>query len=161
MPNLKIEPFPKHNALFQMNAKGVPILDGAWQYWLDQILVQRVQQAAPTQKTVVATGIQASIGATNIEPLANGTYRVNWYLRITQAATTSSSVQVSITATDDGVTTTSGPVAYMANVTGVPQSGSFLVECDPSTPLTYSVTYLSVGATPAIAKLTLIVEGVL
>jgi hypothetical protein len=92
----------------------------------------------------------AAIAATNIneQPLTEGLYRISWYLRPTQAATTSSSIQVRFGWTDDGVALTSTAAAIATNLTTSVQSGSILVYVEGDTDITYETLYASVGATP-------------
>lgn len=159
MPTLTIEPFPAKNDLVQ--SKDDLSMSSSWQRWLLLALVPRVQQAAPSLVTVKLASQSASIGTTALVPLASGTYRLNWYMRIVQAATTSSSFTLSALATDGAVNVTQSGTAATGNTTGTIQSGMLLVRSDASTPLSYAVTYASVGGTPMKFDLTLILEGLL
>ncbi|HXG71329.1 MAG TPA: hypothetical protein VNJ04_12055 [Gemmatimonadaceae bacterium] len=108
-----------------------------------------VNAAAQQIAAVVLTAQSASIATTAINTLelGAGLYAVTWYARITQAATTSSSLTVSITGIDGGVTSTQSSAALTGNTTGTAGSGRFLVQIDAATTLRYATTYASAGAT--------------
>lgn len=109
-------------------------------------LTLSVQQAADSIPSLV--GQLASIGATQfpVGDVVAGVYRLSWYLRITQAATTSSSILVTFAWTDSGNGIASSGAALTTNTLNSTQSGSAVVRVDASTPLTYATTYASVGA---------------
>ena len=88
-----------------------------------------------------------------------GVFRVSWFLRITQAATTSSSVAVTVAFTD-GVSLTVSGAAVTGNTTSTFQQQSVVVRCDANSSLSYSTTYSSVGATPMQYALSVVVERV-
>jgi hypothetical protein len=122
--------------------------------------VTRVQQASWALKNVTLTQQGAPIGPTPL-PIGNlqaGLYRVSWYLRITQAASSSSSVTVTIGWNDGGPLQLSGaPVT--GNTTATVQSGMFFIHITAA-PITYSTAYASVGATPMQYALLLALESV-
>jgi hypothetical protein len=128
-----------------------------WANWL-RSLIDRTQAAAAAVGRIVLAGQVASIGLSSLVPLASGLYRVTYRFRVSTAASVSSSLLVTITATDGGVTVTQSSPAYTGNVTNQPQSGVIVMRCDPSTPLRYSTTYASVG-TPMAYALDLQVEA--
>ena len=90
----------------------------------------------------------ASIGATAIETpaLTQGLYQVSYAARVTRAATTSSSLTVTIAWTDGGVACTSSGAAMTGNTTATQQSGFLLIQVDDATTVRYSTTYANVGA---------------
>lgn len=133
------------------------LITKVWANWL-RSLIDRAEVAAYEVKTVQLTGQTASIGLTSLIALASGLYRVSYRFRVTTAATTSSSLQVTITTTDGGITVTQSSAAYTGNATNAPQSGVFIVQVDASSPLQYSTTYASSGATAMAYALDLIVE---
>jgi hypothetical protein len=159
MPTLEIEPMPSKNDLIY--GKDSLAMSGPWQRWFQVALLPRVQNAAPGLVTVQLTAQGASIGTTSLIALATGVYRINYYVRVTRAATTSSSISVSITGTDGGGVCTQTSAALTGNLVTSTQSGFFLATCDASTPLSYSTTYASVGGTSMQYLLTLVVEGLL
>lgn len=93
-----------------------------------------------------------------IQNLTQGLYRVSYYLRITQAATTSSSAEVTLRWTDGGVTPTFTGAAVNGNTTTSYQSGSVVLHADDISSIEYRVTYASVGATPMRYRLEILVE---
>ena len=108
------------------------------------------------------TGQSAAIGTTSIPlpTLETGLYRVSTYARITQAASTSSSLTVTLGWTDGTVACTSSGSAMTGNTTSTTQSLSAMIRSDSSTPLTYSAAYASSGGTAMTFRLDLAVEQI-
>jgi hypothetical protein len=131
-----------------------------WSNWLQQSLVPRAEGSAQVSAVVVLTGQAASIGTTPVPMTAiqPGLYRVSWYLRVTQAATTSSSIQVTLGWTDGAVNCSRSGAAETGNTTSTTQSGEAFIRIDGVTPINYSTTYASVGGTPMKYRLDLVVE---
>ena len=132
-----------------------------WQVWLRN-LTNTVNDAPVRIQTVSLANQAASIGTTSIPsvPLSTGLYRVTWYLRITTAAATSSSLTVSFGWTDDTVTMSLSGAAVTGNTTTTSQTGTALLSADNASPVTYATSYTSVG-TPAMQyALNLILEAV-
>jgi hypothetical protein len=130
----------------------------AFENWL-RALVKRAQSAAYQAVAAVSvSGQNAAIALTSLIPSANGRYRVSYHARVTTAAGVSSSLQVTITATEGGVTCNYADAAYTGNATNAPQSGSFVVKADPSTPLSYSTAYASNAAGAMVYTLDITVE---
>jgi len=82
-----------------------------------------------------------------------GVYRVSWTLRITQAASVSASVTVTIGYSDDGIPITVAGPAVTGNTTTTVQSGAVTLRSDGAAPVTAQVAYTSVGGTPALFKI--------
>ena len=97
----------------------------------------------------------ATIGATAIETpvISTGLYQVTFAARITQAATSSSSLIVTITWTDGGVTCTQSSAALTGNTTATVQSGLVVIQADEGSTVSYSTTYASAGATPMLYQM--------
>ena len=132
-----------------------------WQVWLRN-LTNTVNDAPVRIQTVSLSNQAASIGTTSIPsmPLSTGLYRVTWYLRITTAAATSSSLTVSFGWTDHTVTMSLSGAAVTGNTTITSQTGTALLSADNASPVTYATSYTSVG-TPAMQyALNLILEAV-
>ena len=132
-----------------------------WQVWLRN-LTNTVNDAPVRIQTVSLANQAASIGTTSIPsvPLSTGLYRVTWYLRITTAAATSSSLTVSFGWTDHTVTMSLSGAAVTGNTTTTSQTGTALLSADNASPVTYATSYTSVG-TPAMQyALNLILEAV-
>lgn len=108
------------------------------------------------------TGQSAAIAATDCSGggLNAGLYRVSYYARITQAATTSSSLTVTLAWTDDTLTPSYSGAAITGNTTTTVQSGSILIDVDGAKAINYSTAYASVGATSMQYKLSVVVEKV-
>lgn len=124
-------------------------------------LAGRVASTAQAIKSVVLTGQSASIGNTAIPTgaLAAGTYRVSTYARITRAATTSSSLQITITWTDGGVTCSSTSAALTGNTTSTTQSQTLVLTSDQGVAVSYSTTYATLGVTTMTYSLNVILEA--
>ncbi len=90
--------------------------------------------------TLSATAIQTPV-------LTRGLYQVSYTTRVPRAATTSSSLTMTLTWTDDGVTCTQSGAALTGNTTSTQQSGFLLIQADANSTVRYSTTYASVGAT--------------
>jgi len=136
-----------------------PFITRVWNNWF-QSVVERVQAAAYAEQKVQLTGQAASIPSTNlvVAPSA-GLYRLTFRFRLTQAATTSSSLLVTVTATDGGVACALASAAYTGNAVNQPQTGTVLVRSDNGVPITYATTYASVGATPMQYALDVVAEA--
>jgi hypothetical protein len=111
--------------------------------------VELTQQGAAIGTTAVPTGV-----------LSAGLYRVSWRARITRPATTSSSLTVRIHTTESAVSVSESGAAITGNAVGTVASGSMLVRIDHATPISYSTTYASVGATSMQYRLDVVVEQV-
>jgi hypothetical protein len=137
------------------------LLPQIWVSWL-QALVQQVDAAAFRVQTVTLTAQGAAITTTSV-PIASlpaGLYRITYAIRITQAATTSSSVTLTVGWPDGGVACSQAGAAITGNTTATVQSGTLLIRSDNDGPITYAVAYASVGATAAQFSLDLTVEAV-
>lgn len=128
--------------------------------WL-RTLTARVQTSgfSPLSAPTRLTGQHAAIVPSTLLALAAGRYRINWRVRVTTAAGVSSSLQVVITTTENGVTCTQSSVAYTGNQIDEPQSGVFIVRADPSTPITYETVYASNAAGAMVYELEVDLES--
>ena len=136
-----------------------PFITRVWNNWF-QTVVERVQAAAYAAQRIELSGQAASIAATNLiaSPSA-GLYRITFRFRLTQAATVSSSLLVTVTATDGGVACALASAAYTGNAVNQPQTGTVLLRADNGAPITYAATYASVGATPMLFDVDFIAEA--
>jgi hypothetical protein len=133
-----------------------------WANWFALSLLTRVQSQAPAVAAarVGLTGQNTSIGTTALIASApEGLYRISWRIRITQVASVNSSILLTISAVDGGVTTTQASAAYTGNVTNAPQSGVFIVACDGASALSYATTYASNLAGEMEYSLSVVVEA--
>lgn len=128
--------------------------------WL--LALKRLVEAAPSVVAIVAKitpALQAAIPTTSayLTPQA-GVYRISYVLRVTQAATTSSSVAVTFGWIRGGLPQS---LAIAAIVNGGPTSlalGEVPLRADKGVDLTYTTAYASVGGIPMQYELDLIVE---
>lgn len=157
---MAIPSFPFRERLIGLDAFAQGIVTQPWQIWLRSV-TDGLNAAPQVQSSVTGSPQSASISPTPLltDTGSAGVFRVSWFLRITQAATTSSSVAVSVGFTDGVALTISGS-AVTGNTTTTIQQQSVLVRCDANTALTYSTTYSSVGATAMAYALSLTVERV-
>ena len=134
----------------------------AWNQWLLS-LTTRLEGTARNVNSVSVADQEATITATtiNLGDVDAGLYRVSWYARITRAATTSSSLTVTIGWVDDSVSQTQSGAAMTGNTTTTNQSGSALIRVDRNSAITYETAYASVGATTMQYRLDVVVEQVL
>jgi len=143
--------------------KGVDPQEGhltdAWTAWFTQ-LTQTTEGSPQRVASVTLTAQAASIGATDMSTgaLSAGLYRISYYARITQAATTSSSLTVTLDWTDGGVSPSFSGAAMTANTVTTFQSETKIIKVDALSPIRYSTTYASVGATPMQYALRVVLE---
>lgn len=130
--------------------------------WFFASLVQPIANAPQFYPTVALTGQSASIGTTPIPlpSLATGLYRLTYYARITTADAVSSSLTVTLTWTDGGVSPSFSGAAMTGNTTTTAQSGSAMVQIDAASPISYSTTYASNTPAAMQYRLTILVEAV-
>lgn len=123
-------------------------------------LVTQVQSGVRQVASVTLSDQAASIGTTSLPlgTIAPGLYRISYHLRITQAATTSSSATVTIGYTTGAVSCTQAAAAVTGNTTSTVQGNTLVVKADQASALTYAVAYASVGATPMQYGITLAAE---
>lgn len=119
--------------------------------WQQALILQQqqIQRSPPIVNSVSLTGQNASISATDFSgggTLGSGLYAVEWYFRVTTAATTSSSLQLTIAWTDGGVAQTESGAAETGNTTATHQSGRYMFRSDAASPITYATTYASNAA---------------
>lgn len=126
-----------------------------------QALVDALNGTASREATVAKTAQSAAIAATSVTSgtLAPGLYRVSYYARITQAATTSSSLTVTLAWTDGGVACSESGAAMTGNTTSTQQTGSRVIRVDSATQVTYATAYASSGATPMQYALSVVLES--
>ena len=90
--------------------------------------------------------------------LATGLYRVSYSVRVTRAATTSSSLTLTIGWTAGGVACSQSGAAVTGNTTASQQNGSFVVNSDGGTTITYALAYVNVGGTSMLYRADVVVE---
>lgn len=134
----------------------------SWIEWLTN--QSTIQSQSPRRLHSVELQDQAaSIAATDVSDgtLEAGLYRISYYATISQAATVSSSLTVALDWADRTETKTLTGVAVTANSLGTAQLGGGLIRVDRASPVRYTVTYASVGATAMKYDLALTLERML
>ncbi len=156
MPNLPAS--PERNSVLSQRPG---LFSNEWLRWI-RLLVAAVNSAPGQLGRVLLMAQQAAIALTSIptSELNDGLYRISWYLQITQAATTSSSVTITVGWTARGVAQSFTAAAVTGNTLTTYQPGDLFVRVDEGTAITYSTAYASVGATPMQYSLDVAVEQV-
>lgn len=150
---------------FQPDAKGKPVWTGLIsREWLEY-LTRIANRSDSTAQLLTHIGVvqqAAAIPATPVPlgDLAPGLYEVRYYARITQAATTSSSLTVTISWTDGGIACSLAGAALTANSVSTVQTNTYLVRIDQATPVSYAAAYASVGAVPMQYALDVVISQV-
>ena len=113
--------------------------------------------------TVSLTAQSAAQAATTLyTPASDGLFTINYYAKVTTAATTSSTLgvfSVISTDTDSNVVTSVGQSTQQNSLTTGFISGSITVYAKASTPIQYSLAYASSGATAMQYELRVVVAG--
>jgi len=109
---------------------------------------------------IAATSLTISTPTGLTTKLSKGLYRVSTYARITQAASTSSSLTVTLRWTDGTVDCTSSGSALTGNTTATTGSLDLMIRSDADADITYETAYSSSGATAMQYRLDLVLEQV-
>lgn len=133
-------------------------------HWAEFFLGQQTAIAATPQRlrrvTLSAQTAAVPTTAFPLAALAAGLYKVTWFLRIVTPASVSSAATVTIGSTDTaGVAYTQSGPSDVDNVVNLARSGVILMRCQQASPLTYAISYASVG-TPMTFDAELLVESV-
>lgn len=152
---------PVRDPIAEENEAGLLMLGRKWIDYFSALTLRIETSAQRLNKTaIVANG--TSIGTTPVPlgALAGGLYRLTYYFRITQPASVSSSLSVTLGWTDGGVTCAySTPLPIVnGNTVSTVRGDTIMIRSDQAAPLTYSTTYVSVGGTPMLYSLDLVVE---
>jgi len=135
------------------------LLSFEWEQWFNRM--PATLNAIPSVFNIVSLSDQsAAIAATDFSnsTLLKGTYRVSYHARISRAATTSSSLTLTFTWEEDGVTQTVTGAVMNGNTTTTRQSDSFLLRSDAGEAVNYAAAYASVGATSMLYTLDISLE---
>ena len=127
-----------------------------------QSIVNIVNSSARKLTSVGKTAQTASLSVTALATgtLDPGVYRVSYAARVTTAATTSSSLTVTVAWTDGAVAQTQSGAALTGNTTATQQNETRLIHLDQGTSVTYATTYASSGGTAMQYSLYLIAEQI-
>ena len=125
-------------------------------------LQTRTQQSAERIGAVALTAQSASISATPVPmpDLTTGFYRVSYSARISRAASTDSTLTVTLGWTRSTIALTQAGAAITGNSTSTQQNATLLLWVDANASITYATTYGSNGATTMQYELAVIVEAV-
>jgi hypothetical protein len=159
-------PVPWNTAVIQLDPQGKPLpgftMSKDFGNWFFSSVVAPAANTPQFYPSVNLTAQNAAIGTTPIPlpALANGAYRISWYLRKTTADGTSSSVQLTISWTEGAVALSLSGAALATDAVTAVQSNSITILIDAATPISYSTTYAS--NTPGTMKyrLFILVESV-
>lgn len=131
-----------------------------WYDWLLNLatLVVLTARRLPSSTVNLVAQNASLVSTVLVAGQAQGRFRVTILLVTEQAATTNSGIGVTITfARNNQICTLTTP-ALINGAVGVCSSDSFLVDNDAAVAITYQTTYVSVGATPMLYGLEIIVE---
>jgi len=139
-----------------------PYLSEGWFGWFLGLTTQVNATPSRVGTNPALTGQTASIGTTALSTptLTEGLYRVSTYARVTTAASTFSSLQVSIAFTSGGVSCSLSGTAQTGNTTGTVDSNVWVIQVDQASPVSYATTYASVGGTAMAYRLDVVLERV-
>ena len=158
---MRLSPAPYRDAIIGAMASTGASLSRQWERWF-ALLETTLKSVTVKTVDVSLTAQSASIGATTILASAQSlTYRVTMWHRITQAATTSSSLAMGVQYTNGGIVCVRAGAADTSNVTDAVSTfnnSTIVVRPDPGTAIQYSTTYASVGATAMQYALYVVVE---
>jgi hypothetical protein len=172
MALLNNAPFPIGEPIAQKRRKGFkegedPLEGLMPEAWVDSFSgLQGLLEKFPGRVgvSVALTAQAASIAATDISDgnLSTGLYRISYYTRVTQVASVSSSLEVTLDWQDGGVTVAFTGAAITGNLTTSFQSYSLpLIFVDAASPVRYSTTYSSAGLSAMNYSLYVVLEEVL
>lgn len=146
--NFKLPEIPFRTPL----VKAGNVIDDLWNRWLNS-LVQRAESTLWVAGSSLLSGQGASIGATAlVTSVPPGLYRLEYYMRVTQAATVSSSLTYTVNWTDGAVAQTYSWSALTGNTTTTVQSAATMLRADAGSAISYEIAYASVGATPMVFR---------
>lgn len=163
-------PIPLSDPIAQPRRANIPkdqkdvfegLITDPWVKWF-QTQTQTIQSTPQSAGSVSLTNQSASIAATAIPSgsLSSGVFRVSYYNRVTQAATTSSGLQMIFGWTDSGIACSKTFTNVTGNTTATTDTGTLLIYADSASPITYSTVYASVGGTVMKYKLIVVLEQV-
>jgi hypothetical protein len=139
------------------------LISRVWSQWLQQQIINRIDNVPQRLQTVPLTSQTAAIVSTpfTLGTVSSGLYRISYFVRITTVAATSSSVTLNIGFTIGGIAQTVSSAALTGNTTtSVLDGPPFVIRSDQAAPITYSTTYASVPANAMAYSLDLIVEQI-
>lgn len=135
------------------------LISSTWNQWLN-LLAGQLNKAPFIQNGVSLTAQGASVGATDFTggALSGGLYRLTYYVQVTRAATTSSSIQPVLSWTYNGGTVSFSVAALTGNTVTTGDSQTKTVLIDAGSPVTYALNYASVGGTSMLYSFSVAIE---
>lgn len=155
-----VQPAPARDEIVDGNLRSWTVTK-YWHEWC-AILVRALKTCDAQVGRVASTSNAATIGASDI-PLTrttSGLYAIRYYVRVTRAATSSSSLTVVLAWTDGGVACQHTGAALTGNTTATNQSGTVVARLDAGTVPRYAVTYATSGATTALYAVDISVQEI-
>lgn len=131
-----------------------------WRKWFLDLWTRVNAQPASLAHVSLTAQAAAITTTTALTVPATALYRLSYRARVTQAATSSSSLTVTLGWSDNGVACTSVGAAMTGNTTATVQSGSVLARALVGSTVTYAAAYASVGATPMQFSLEIVTEEI-
>lgn len=128
---------------------------GNWFFNIFRAVSQAIRSLVPVNVQNSAAALPST--SMNVGKLSAGVYLIAYYIRITQPASTSSSVTPSLGWTDGGQGCIVPGPAVTGNAPGTVSSGFVLAHVDSPGVLTYSTAYSSVGGIAMTYNLTIAV----
>ena len=155
---ITLAPFPVRTGV---SLEANRLMSRPWVAWLSD-MEDRLDASPARVANVSLTAKTASISATAFDRASKdaGMYRIGYFARITTAATTSSSLTVTMSGTNGGVAVSFAGSAMTANSTATVQSGNVYLQADAATDIKYATTYASSGDTAMVYSLWVTLERV-
>ena len=146
------------------DGKGKTLRGKITQSWIQflQDILDAIGQSPSLFGSAGVTGQSAAIANTplNDDTLTEGLYRVSYHARVTQAATTSSSLEVIVSFTSGGGAQSKTGTAITGNTITSWESQTWLIYVDDASGVSYSTNYTSVGATAMNYEVYVVLEKV-
>lgn len=137
-----LEPMPDAEVVIDTNR----IINRRWYLWLFQLWGRVRESVAQVGSAFVRSSQTAAIvTATVYTTTQTGLYRISYRMRVTLAASVSSSLTMTLGWREGGVTQSQAGAALTGNTTTTQQNGTLFVRADSGTTITAAVAYTSVG----------------
>lgn len=157
MTTVLSEPFPAKDRIVDRQGKPTEALI---RYFESQD--QTINSAASSIGSATSTAGAASVSTTPItsQVIANGVYRASWYMEVVTPAGVSSSLDITIAWTSNGVAKSNTSSAMTGNTTTSYASGVLTIHADGDSIVSYQATYASNPAAAMIYGLWVVLERV-
>jgi len=158
---MKVSPAPIRDIAVDVpkNVGLTGLMTAVWLNWVTHLWQSLGRVSARVGGVSLETqGAAIATTAIATTALSTGLYRVTYSVRVTRAATTSSSLTVTIGWTAGGIACSQAGAAVVGNTTASQQNGTFVVRADVATTITYALAYASVGGTSMQYRVDVVVE---